>query len=75
MVLQLLIILRHNEKEIFNILKRMYLLNLLDKDYTHKKLRVFHAPAITLTKDSDYNDIRFSITYYGSALDCSSDIM
>ena len=28
-----------------------------DNDYTQESIRIFHAPAITLTKDNDFNDI------------------
>jgi len=63
--------LKHNDKETFNILKRIPI-KFVNKDYTQNKHRVFHAPAITLTKDGDYNDIRFSMTYMG-VIDCSSE--
>ena len=32
-----------------------------DNDYTQNTIRTFHSPLITLNKDLDYNDIRFSI--------------
>ena len=65
--------LRKNEKEIFEILVKVPL-KFKDKDYTQESIRGFHAPAISLTKDKDYNDIRFSVATM-DALDCHPDIM
>ena len=65
--------LRNNEKEIFEILVNTPL-RFRDKDYTQVAHRSFYAPAITLTKDGDYNDIRFSVATM-DALDCHPDIM
>ena len=65
--------LRKNEKEIFETLINVPL-KFRDKDYTQESIRGFHAPAISLTKDSDYNDIRFSVATM-DALDCHPDIM
>ena len=65
--------LRKNEKEIFKILVNVPL-KFIDKDYTQKSIRGFHATAISLTKDNDYNDIRFSVATM-DALDCNPDIM
>jgi gamma-butyrobetaine dioxygenase len=65
--------LKKNEKEIFDILVSVPL-KFRDKDYTQESIRGFHAPAISLTKDNDYNDIRFSIATM-DALDCNPDIM
>ena len=65
--------LRKNEKEIFEILVNVPL-KFRDKDYTQEAHRSFYAPAITLTKDGDYNDIRFSVATM-DALDCNPDIM
>ena len=65
--------LRTNEKEIFETLVSVPL-KFRDKDYTQESIRDFHAPAISLTKDKDYNDIRFSIATM-DALDCHPDIM
>ena len=65
--------LRNNEKEIFETLVNVPL-KFRDKDYTQKSIRGFHAPAISLTKDNDYNDIRFSVATM-DALDCHPDIM
>jgi len=65
--------LRKNEKEIFETLLSVPL-KFRDKDYTQNIHRSFHAPAISLTKDGDYNDIRFSVATM-DALDCHPDIM
>jgi len=65
--------LRKNEKEIFETLVNVPL-KFRDMDYTQNVHRSFHAPAISLTKDGDYNDIRFSVATM-DALDCHPDIM
>ena len=65
--------LRRNEKDIFKTLISVPL-KFTDKDYTQESIRSFHAPAISLTKDKDYNDIRFSVATM-DALDCHPDIM
>jgi len=65
--------LRKNEKETFETLLNVPL-KFRDKDYTQNIHRTFYAPAISLTKDDDYNDIRFSVATM-DALDCHPDIM
>jgi len=65
--------LRKNEKGIFESLLSVPL-KFKDNDYTQESIRIFHAPAITLTKDDDYNDIRFSVATMDT-LDCHPDIM
>jgi len=65
--------LRKNEKEIFETLVNIPL-KFKDNDYTQESIRIFHAPAITLTKDNDYNDIRFSVATM-DILDCHPDVM
>ena len=65
--------LRKNEKEMFETLVNVHL-KFRDKDYTQECHRSFHAPAISLTKDGDYNDIRFSVATM-DALDCHPDEM
>ncbi len=65
--------LRNNEKEIFETLITIPL-KFRDKDYTQKAHRSFYAPALSLTKDGDYNDIRFSVATM-DALDCHPDDM
>ena len=65
--------LRKNEKNIFQTLVGVPL-KFRDKDYTQESIRGFHASAISLTKDDDYNDIRFSVATMDT-LDCHPDIM
>ena len=65
--------LKKKEKEIFETLISIPL-KFRDKDYTQESIRGFHAPAISLTKDKDYNDIRFSVATM-DALDCHPDVM
>jgi len=65
--------LRTNEKDIFETLVNIPL-KFRDKDYTQELIRSFYGSAISLTKDGDYNDIRFSIATM-DALDCHPDIM
>ena len=65
--------LRKNEKEIFETLVNVPL-KFRDKDYTQNIHRSFHAPAISLTKDGDYNDIRFSVATMDT-LDCHPELM
>jgi len=65
--------LRKNEKEIFDILVNVPF-KFKDKDYTQKSIRGYHAPAISLTKDNDYNDIRFSVATM-DVLDCNPNLM
>ena len=65
--------LRNNEKEIFETLVNEPI-KFIDKDYTQESIRGFHAPAISLTRDNDYNDIRFSVATMGT-LDCHPDVM
>ena len=65
--------LKKNEKEIFETLVKVPL-KFRDKDYTQESHRSFYGRAVTLTKDGDYNDIRFSVATM-DALDCHPDIM
>ena len=65
--------LRNNEKEVFETLVNVPL-KFRDKDYTQESHRSFYGPAISLTKDGDYNDIRFSVATM-DALDCHPDVM
>ena len=65
--------LRKNEKDIFDILVSVPL-KFRDKDYTQRAIRSVYGTAISLTKDGDYNDIRYSIATL-DALDCHPDIM
>ena len=65
--------LKNNEKDTFKTLVGIPL-KFRDKDYTQESHRSFHAPAISLTKDGDFNDIRFSVATM-DALDCHPDMM
>ncbi len=65
--------LKNNEKEIFETLIKIPL-KFRDKDYTQEAHRSFYAPAISLTKDGDFNDIRFSVATM-DALDCHPSLM
>ena len=65
--------LKKNEKEIFETLVSIPL-KFKDNDYTQETIRIFHAPAISLTKDDDFNDIRFSVATMDT-LDCHPDVM
>ena len=65
--------LKNNEKDIFDILVNTPL-KFRDKDYTQEAIRSVHGTAISLTKDGDYNDIRYSIATL-DALDCHPDEM
>ncbi len=57
--------LKKNEKDVFNILTKTHV-KFKDTDYTQKAVRILHSPIITLTKDNDYNDIRFSMAAMGA---------
>ena len=65
--------LKKNDKDTFDLLTRVPL-KWKDNDWTQKTRRIFHSTAITLTKDKDYNDIRFSVATM-DALDCHPDLM
>ncbi len=65
--------LKNNEKDTFDILVDTPL-KFRDKDYTQEAVRSVYGTAISLTKDGDYNDIRYSIATL-DALDCHPDIM
>ena len=65
--------LKKNEKETFDVLVNTPL-KFRDKDYTQEAVRSVYGTAISLTKDGDYNDIRYSIATL-DALDCHPDIM
>ena len=65
--------LRKNEKETFDVLVNTPL-KFRDKDYTQEAVRRVYGPAISLNKDGDYNDIRFSVATMDT-LDCNPDIM
>ena len=65
--------LKNNDKDSFDHLTTVPL-KWKDNDWTQKTRRIFHSTAITLTKDKDYNDIRFSVATM-DALDCHPDLM
>ena len=57
--------LRRKEVEAFKILTSTHV-KFKDTDYTQKAIRILHSPIITLTKDDDFNDIRFSMAAMGA---------
>ena len=65
--------LKEKNKDAFDTLVKVPL-KFRDKDYTQQSHRGFHAPAISLTKDDDFHDVRFSIATMDT-LDCHPDIM
>ena len=65
--------LRKNDKDVFETLVNVHL-KFRDMDYTQESIRSYYAPAISLTKDKDYHDIRFSVATM-DALDCHPDLM
>ena len=65
--------LRKYEEEAFKLLTNTYV-KFKDTDYTQKATRVLHSPLITLTKDKDFNDIRFSMAAMGT-IDIDSNKM
>ena len=65
--------LKHNDPETFETLTRVPVV-FVNRDYTQDKKRLYHAPEITLNKDGDYNDIRFSVPTMG-IMDCSPEDM
>lgn len=52
--------LKKNDPRAFNTLLETHI-KFKDNDYTQNTIRTFHSPLITLNKDLDFNDIRFSI--------------
>ena len=56
--------LKRKEKDVYSLLTKTYV-KFKDTDYTQKAIRVLHSPIITLTKDNDFNDIRFSMAAMG----------
>ena len=57
--------LRNKERKIFKILTDTYV-KFQDTDYTQKATRVLYSPLVTMTKDNDFNDIRFSMAAMGT---------
>ena len=65
--------LRNNDPETFKTLTKVPAV-FVNRDYTQDKKRLYHAQEITLNKDGDYNDIRFSVPTMG-IMDCSPEDM
>ena len=65
--------LKNNDIETFKTFTRIPVV-FVNRDYTQDKKRLYHSPEITLNKDGDYNDIRFSVPTMG-IMDCSSEDM
>ena len=65
--------LKEKNKNAFDTLVKVPL-KFRDKDYTQQSHRGFHAPAISLTKDDDFHDVRFSIATM-AAMDCHPKVM
>ncbi len=65
--------LRKKEKEVYKLLTTTYV-KFKDTDYTQKAVRILHSPIITLTKENDFNDIRFSMAAMGT-IDIDPKIM
>ena len=65
--------LRNNDPETFKTLTRVPAV-FVNRDYTQDKKRLYHAHEITLNKDGDYNDIRFSVPTMG-IMDCLPEDM
>jgi gamma-butyrobetaine dioxygenase len=59
--------------EYFKILTETHV-KFCNRDYTQNTTRIHYSPLITLTKDNDFNIIRFSVAYM-SIMDCSPDKM
>ena len=59
--------------EYFKILTETHV-KFCNRDYTQNTVRIHYSPLITLTKDNDFNIIRFSVAYM-SIMDCSPDKM
>ena len=65
--------LRNNDPETFKTLTKVPAV-FVNRDYTQDKKRLYHAQEITLNKDGDYNDIRFSVPTMGIMV-CSPEDM
>ena len=59
--------------EYFKILTETHV-KFCNRDYTQNTTRIHYSPLITLTKDNDFNIIRFSVAYM-SIMDCKPDKM
>ena len=65
--------LKKTDPQIFELLINTHI-KFKDDDFTQDKKRIFYSPLITLNKDKDFNDIRFSMAAMG-VLDIHPDIM
>ena len=65
--------LKENDEVTFNLLKNT-LVKFKDTDYTQDKTRIYSSPIINLSKNGDFNDIRFNMGAMGT-LDVRSDLM
>ena len=65
--------LKENNSEIFDLLINTPV-KFKDNDYTQNKTRIHHSPIINLTKDGDFNDVRFNMGAVG-ILDIHPDLM
>ena len=59
--------------EYFKILTETHV-KFCNRDYTQNTTRIHYSPLITLTKDNDFNIIRFSVAYM-SIMECAPDKM
>ena len=57
--------LKKNDNDVYQLLTKTYI-KFKDTDYTQQAIRILHSPIITLTKDNDFNDIRFSMAAMGT---------
>ena len=65
--------LKNNDKDSFDHLTTVPL-KWKDNDWTQEAIRISYSTPITLTKDKDYNDIRFSVANM-DILDCHPNLM
>ena len=66
-------LLRKKDIKNFNLLKDT-IVKFKDNDFTQNKIRIHHSPIINLTKDLDFNDIRFNMGAMG-VIDIKPDLM
>ncbi len=65
--------LKKTDLKTFNLLTKTYV-KFKDDDFTQNKKRIFYSPLITLNKEEDFNDIRFSMAAMG-VIDIDSNLM
>jgi len=66
-------LLRNEDPETFNVLTNTHI-KFKDNDYTQNKTRIFYSPLIALTKNNDFNDIKFNMAAM-SIIDIKPDKM